>query len=112
MATVVNRTGTVLTHKGTGHTTEKSMSAEDPRHCAKHFTYLQSGSQIFSVTLWAQIFIPILQTQTKVDHVVTLLVGSQSQNLDTGLWSLSITVVPQTDQAVSGLLTHIIHSFI
>lgn len=51
------------------------MSAEDPRHCAKHFTYLQSGSQIFSVTLWAQIFIPILQTQTKVDYVVTLLVG-------------------------------------
>lgn len=31
--------------------------------------------------------------------------------MDTGLWSLNIVTVAQTAQAVSGLLTHIIHSF-
>lgn len=60
------------------------MSAEDPRHCAKHFTYLQSGSQIFSVTLWAQIFILFTDTETKVDYVVTLSGVGESEP---GFWT-------------------------
>ena len=75
MATVVNRTGTVLTHKD-WDTIEKSMNTEDPKTLcqALYLLTVWFSRDFLSNPLGTNFYPRFTDTETKVEYLVILLV--------------------------------------